>query len=189
MSVIYALKLENDKYYVGKTSNLDARFKEHKSGTASTWTGIHPLVRIVEAVEERSEFDELSKTLEYMKKYGIDNCRGSIFTQEELSKNDKEFIVKIIYGASNKCYKCGSTEHFLSECEGENKSVWSSLFETVTGFLSIFSEAESEPGSQRVKQEPKFGPPASRTCYRCGRKGHYSSVCFARTHINGYTLR
>lgn len=25
-------------------------------------------------------------------------------------------------------------------------------------------------------------------CYRCGRTGHYSQDCYARTHYKGYTL-
>lgn len=25
-------------------------------------------------------------------------------------------------------------------------------------------------------------------CYRCGRKGHWASSCYAQTHVNGRTL-
>ena len=35
---IYILKLENNKYYVGKTDNLEQRKQQHLNGSASSWT-------------------------------------------------------------------------------------------------------------------------------------------------------
>lgn len=30
--------------------------------------------------------------------------------------------------------------------------------------------------------------PKTNTCYRCGRTGHYTNNCYAKTHISGYKL-
>ena len=34
----------------------------------------------------------------------------------------------------------------------------------------------------------KYKKSTSLTCYRCGRKGHYASNCYASSHIKGYCL-
>jgi predicted GIY-YIG superfamily endonuclease len=48
MEYIYVLELRGGKYYVGKTSDVDHRFQQHKNGTGSVWTRLHPPVKIIE---------------------------------------------------------------------------------------------------------------------------------------------
>ena len=38
MTNIYILKLQQGKYYVGKTDNLEKRKQQHINGTACSWT-------------------------------------------------------------------------------------------------------------------------------------------------------
>ena len=38
MVYIYILKLQSNKYYIGKTNNPNFRLEEHGSGKGSTWT-------------------------------------------------------------------------------------------------------------------------------------------------------
>ena len=49
--IIYVLKLEHHKYYVGKTKNMSKRYQEHIDGTGSEWTNIFKPIKILEAFE------------------------------------------------------------------------------------------------------------------------------------------
>lgn len=75
---VYALKLENNKYYIGKTNkDVVDRYNEHLAGNGSEWTRLYKPIGIVKSQQSSSIFDEDNITKEYMMKYGIDNVRGS----------------------------------------------------------------------------------------------------------------
>jgi predicted GIY-YIG superfamily endonuclease len=38
MTNIYILKLEHNKYYIGKTNNVNKRLNDHMSNNGSQWT-------------------------------------------------------------------------------------------------------------------------------------------------------
>ncbi len=116
MSTIYILKLESSKYYVGKTNNIEQRYKYHQNGTACQWTKLYPPVSILKTIENCSVFDEDKYVKEYMLIYGIDNVRGGSYVEEKLSDNQKEFIQRELWAASDCCTKCGSSDHFVSQC-------------------------------------------------------------------------
>ena len=45
MEKLYVLKLENDKYYVGKTRDLESRITAHKKGNGAAWTKQHRVLK------------------------------------------------------------------------------------------------------------------------------------------------
>lgn len=118
---IYTLKLENNKYYVGETTNPQFRLENHFSGNGSAWTKTHKPIKIMEIIPKTNDFDENKYTLDYMKKYGKDNVRGGSFCEIKLNKNNSETIDRMIKGASNACFKCGLTGHYYNQCRGTKK--------------------------------------------------------------------
>ena len=63
-------------------------------------------------------FEEERMTLQYMEKYGIDNCRGGKWCRRNLKTFEKLEIIRQLKYYSDKCLKCGKTKHDIKEdCE------------------------------------------------------------------------
>lgn len=116
MVSIYILQLENNKYYVGKTNNPDIRVASHFDSNGSEWTKIYKPIKVYEIISNCDSYDEDKYTLKYMEQKGIDNVRGGSFSQVELSNEQNKFISQMIKGATDKCFNCGESGHFVKEC-------------------------------------------------------------------------
>lgn len=270
MVCIYILKLTNNKYYVGKTNNPNFRLKSHFNKNGSMWTKKYKPIKVVQILSQCDDYDEDKYTLQYMKKYGIDNVRGGIFCQMNLSSESINIINKFINGAENKCFNCGEKGHFATECnnnniyednlllllqnenrcynchrightykkcnyekyvdnninieddiednfyEEENVKEYNQNYEDeyeeefIVDYSDDYDEYEliwncsfcdkefdSYKGAKfHENKYCKMNPSKNKTnkvklkytCYKCGRKGHKISECYAKTHINGYYL-
>lgn len=120
MYLIYVLKCQNNKYYIGKTQKLiEERFLEHLINPCS-WTMKYPPIEIIHYFELKSHFDEDNTTLEYMRQYGIENVRGGSYSQIWLPKSQYMTLQNQIIHADDKCYKCKQKGHYIKNCP-ENK--------------------------------------------------------------------
>jgi hypothetical protein len=124
LTYIYVLELAEQKYYVGKSSKPLSRTGEHlismihndASCSGSGWTGLYEPIRILEVNKSYDEFDEDVYTLRYMKNHGIDNVRGGSFCELNLSHDNVMTLEKMLAGAGDKCYYCGSDDHYVASC-------------------------------------------------------------------------
>ena len=114
---IYILKLEKNKYYVGKTNDLEKRKEAHINGSASLWTKKYKPLSIEKIIPNASPYDEDKYTIEYMSKYGIDHVRGGIYVTELLDELQINNINKSIWGANDCCTQCGRNGHFIKNCK------------------------------------------------------------------------
>lgn len=150
-AMIYVLKCDRDKYYIGKTSNLNLRIQEHFSDKGgSAWTSVHHPISMVETIECKSPSDEDRITKEYMKKYGIENVRGGSYTSVVLPEHEIMVLEKEIQTELNACYRCGRTNHFIDKCYAKTH-VSGRVLNTI--------------GKGVMK------------CYRCGGEGHWANRC------------
>ena len=78
----YVLQLENNKYYVGISWNLNLRIAEHLQGLGSKWTRMHKPKRIINVIIGNRERDT---TLHMMMEKGWQNVRGASWCQVELT--------------------------------------------------------------------------------------------------------
>ena len=135
-TTIYILKLNDNKYYIGKTNRtVKERYQEHLEGIGSFWTKKYKPLSIIKQIENSSPFDEDRYVKEYMAIYGIDNVRGGSYNQEELNNDTIKFLRNELRTSNNECYKCGSTSHFVSECNYISIDDYIQFF--ITNFNSI----------------------------------------------------
>ena len=120
--LIYILLCEKDKYYIGKTKNIDRlskRLQEHESGKGAYWTSKHKPILLFDQIEHCDDYDEDKYTLKYMSLFGIDNVRGGSYCQLTLPEGTIEEIKRKISSSDNCCYSCGKPGHFMNECSNK----------------------------------------------------------------------
>lgn len=83
---IYVLLLEEDRYYVGRTTNILNRIEQHFTGYGAVYTMTYRPIKVIEVTEELSKEDERNKTIEFMEKYGWEKVRGAGWCSLKINK-------------------------------------------------------------------------------------------------------
>jgi hypothetical protein len=90
---IYVLELVEERYYIGRTSNILRRIEEHFTNNGAIYTKKYKPLKVIEVEEEKTVEDEKIKTIFYMEKYGWEKVRGSYWCSLEIknpiNKNNK----------------------------------------------------------------------------------------------------
>jgi hypothetical protein len=120
MVCIYILKLQSNKFYVGKSNNIKFRLNNHFESNASVWTSKYRPINVIELIHNCDDYDEDKYTLKYMNEYGIDNVRGGSFCEIKLSLATNNVICKMLIATTDKCYSCNKIGHFANQCKIKN---------------------------------------------------------------------
>lgn len=128
---IYALKLANEKYYIGRThKDVLIRFQEHIDESGSKWTQLYKPISIIESYNHSCIFEEDNLTKKYMIKYGIENVRGGSYTKIILDEFQIKSLENEFKSVNDFCFNCGKSDHFIKDCKKNNIENYLSLFKT-----------------------------------------------------------
>ena len=205
MVYIYILKLEHNKYYIGKTDNPNIRLEKHFNLSGSAWTKKYKPIELIQLIPNCDVYDEDKYTIKYMDEYGINNVRGGSFCQIKLSDSNIITLKQMLKSVSDKCYICGENGHYSTNCTyiltntieiDNNKKcncITSYFFphrEKRCALKIIKNMFDSEYEDIDKLNNITAGTILNKNynCYRCGRKGHFIASCFALTNIDGVKL-
>lgn len=151
MPTIYILLCESNKYYIGKTERqITDRIKEHFNGNGCEWTRKYKPLKLIEQIQNGDNFDEDKYTKKYMKKYGIDNVRGGTYAQVVLPEYSRLALKNELCTASNLCFRCNRSGHFINKCYATTKADGSSIYDEEN------SEGSSEESWEEVLSVENF---------------------------------
>ncbi|HMI05315.1 MAG TPA: GIY-YIG nuclease family protein [Pedobacter sp.] len=88
--VVYVLRLENDNYYIGYSTNLKRRLAQHEQGVGAKWTIRHRPLELVEVIEHANLEMENVVTKQYVNKYGSGRVRGGNYCTVDIGYYDAE---------------------------------------------------------------------------------------------------
>lgn len=175
------------------------RYKEHMNGSGSAWTRLYKPIKVEKVIENATPFDEDKWVKIYMNKHGIDKVRGGAYVLEDLPEFQKESLKSELWGSTDKCTTCGRSGHWAKDCYAKKDVSGNEIYESESDEeiwecefchkeFEDLDECERHEKYCKKKQTSFKQQSAKGACYRCGRPGHYSPDCYARTHKDGYEL-
>ena len=109
---VYVLRLKGGLFYVGKSTDIAKRIREHKAGRGAVVCGLSTAKRVPPITspirmgdDDDWESWERNETLTRMYEFGIQMVRGWMFTSRHLSVQDEEMAFRQICERFDLCRK------------------------------------------------------------------------------------
>jgi hypothetical protein len=162
MKYIYILTCQKDKYYIGKTDDVQKEYNQHLDGTICEFTNIYKPFDIECIFVKDDNFDLYRVIAKYTHRYNYINIG-----HDEVSDQNK--LNKYISKANSKC--CCGDNHFLTHCPFNKRGeFWGKVIHQAFSHITEYFTENS-------------------VCFRCGRFGHDFTECNAKEHLDGTKLK
>ena len=201
---LYVLRCEGDRYYVGTTGDVTARFLQHWGGSGSVWTKTYRPIEAVLVQADKTTIDEDATVKRYMAAHGVAAVRGGSYPQLRLDKGQLEALERELNHARGCCFRCGSEDHWASACRlttlttssmgtspARGKPAQPVADKTNTGLTSLETLTEGVHTAKIGEAQVAAPGPKAKApyCVRCGRSGHVKAACYAKTFRDGTPLQ
>lgn len=173
---LYVLALNQGRYYVGTTTDINKRIQQHFEGNGSSFTRIyHPQKVVTTKVvdEDTACLQEDFEVKRLMIKYGIDNVRGGSYSTIKLSKSTKIALTRELNHANGACFICGESSHWATTCPKRRYQR---------------SRVDPEGGTPRSPAPPDRSDARNHddgVCFICGESTHWAPTCPKRCYREG----
>jgi hypothetical protein len=128
MVSIYTLALDDNKYFIGRTTNTEICPDDEESVQNVQWLSTYKPIQVIEFIHDCDDFDEDKYVLKYMDRYGIDNVRGGSFYEMDICPEVYVMIENMICTAKRQCFSCGRNGHLIHQCHNydikEMEKIW-----------------------------------------------------------------
>ena len=149
---VYVLKLENQKYWVGYTSETIQRIKQFVG--LNEWISVNKPISFYKIFSAR-KYRLDNEVKELMAEFGIENVRGGSWSNSILpSSVVRELRMEISGDTEKVCFLCHKMGHFLQDCPEDNSD------DSISEFFGSTAEPSPairpRPRSLNVSPLPPF---------------------------------
>eukprot|EP00505_MAST-04D_sp_SCG-Rhode-Island_P004326 Stramenopile-MAST_4_protein_4326 len=195
---IYVLECQHGCYYVGKTSDPDKRFEEHKLGQGSEWTKLHPPIQYATAPRlitnpEDPGLEEDMETEKWMKRKRVDFVRGGSYSNVKLETEQEKMLKRKLHHDAGKCIECGSDDHYIAHCPNKNNDESADTSRKRKREKALAKFKKPNPSRRRRRRKVTSSEESDSSeesfdddcCFRCGRDSHWAQDCYATRDVDG----
>ena len=168
---LYILRLQEGKYYIGTTENVEIKFAQHVSGQGPKWTQKYSPIEIVKTFRNVKGNMENKMVQDYMTQYGINNVRSDSYNRVKLPPAQLNELIAKLKMEQNKCHYCAEVDHITDDC----------------GVVCIRC-GRANHQAQNCKYKYDINGNSLIACNRCGKAGHTDENCYALVTVNGFLL-
>ena len=184
---VYVLKLEEGKFYVGKSKDVDARLRYHRKGAnARAWTAKYKPVPGDDAIYYQEVMKhntyEDAMTEKVMFDFGIENVRGGTYSQEKLPPHQVQTLEDKKCTWEDLCFMCKKKGHMSRFCPSPYRRAFEASSEpdrqedaatsTVDELAKSLTNLRVEPtcgenGGKTQSGKPCGNKKIGKVCQRC----------------------